>query len=109
MEFITPGAELIPLNARMQNIEDIIKYLIEGEFWLWAFDSLREMGQYIPIKILSGNLLGNLFVYWSFLSVVCHNNTFHKVDVKWKERDINYFLFFPYFTTALCFTQYDFY
>ena len=41
MQFIPPGSELIPLNTRMQNIEDIVEYLVERKFRLWTFDAFR--------------------------------------------------------------------
>ncbi len=72
MEFITPGSELIPLNTRMSNIEDIVEYLVRGKFRFWTFYAFDKCGKIYWLKSLRETCFGIPLYFGCFcpLSVI---------------------------------------
>ena len=53
MEVLALGFELIPLNAGMQDIQNVVKDFVEREFWLWPCFGAFQMAINVSVKIFT--------------------------------------------------------
>ena len=62
MEFLALRLKLIPLNASMQDIQNVVEDFIERKLWLWPGFGPFQMGINISIKVFTRDFRGNPLV-----------------------------------------------
>lgn len=62
MEFIAFGFELVPLNAGMEDIENVVKDFVERELGFWPFFGSFQMGVNLPVKVFATDLSRDVLV-----------------------------------------------
>jgi hypothetical protein len=62
VEFVLSRLELVPLKARVQDIQDIVENLVEGEFRLRTFCRLPQVWNDVVIELPPGDLRGDRIV-----------------------------------------------
>ena len=60
MEFVAFCFELVPLNPSMQDIQNVVKNLVEREFGLWPFVGPLQMGVDIAVEVSTRDFRGNV-------------------------------------------------
>ena len=58
MELIAASLELVPLQAGVQHMQDVIEDLIEGELRSWTFHGSVQVRSDVTVEVLAGNLFG---------------------------------------------------
>ena len=58
VQFITPGAELLPLDASMEHVEDVVEDLVQGELGGGPLDRSLEMRLDGLVEVPARDLLG---------------------------------------------------
>ena len=53
MEFVAVGFELVPLNAGMEDIQNVVKDFVEREFRLWPCFGSFQMGINVSVKVFT--------------------------------------------------------
>jgi len=62
MEFVALGFELVPLNAGMEDIENVVKDFVERELGLGSFFGFFQMGINVPIKVFATDFSWNALI-----------------------------------------------
>lgn len=69
VQFVPFGLKLMPLDARVEDVQDIVKDLVEGEFGLRAFGGLLEVGGKVAVELSTADLGGNMIIEELFLGL----------------------------------------
>lgn len=62
MEFIAVGFELLPLNAGVEDIENVVEDFVERELGLWPFLGSFQMRINVPVKVFTTDMSWNVLV-----------------------------------------------
>jgi hypothetical protein len=62
MKFLVLRFKLIPLNASMQDLQNVVEDFIERKLWLWPCLRPLQMGINISIKVFTRDFRGNPMV-----------------------------------------------
>jgi hypothetical protein len=60
MEFVAVRFELVPLNTRMQDLQNVVKDLVEREFGLWPCCGPFQMRVDIAVEVFTRDFSRNL-------------------------------------------------
>jgi len=53
MEFVAIGLQLVPLNASMEDIQNVVKDFVERQLRLWPFFGSFQMGVNVSVKVFT--------------------------------------------------------
>ncbi len=62
MKFLVLRFKLIPLNASMQDLQNVVEDFIERKLWLWPCLRPLQMGINLSIKVFTRDFRGNPMV-----------------------------------------------
>jgi hypothetical protein len=62
VEFVALGLELVPLNASMEDIQNVVEDFVERQLRLWSCFGSFHMGFNVPVKVFARDLSWNPMV-----------------------------------------------